>query len=467
VYKVQISWELWAHYCCAPRNRSLQDKLLIPRTMAAHYCMRPRNRRSKRVQAGVVEGAGLMRLEWHQLELGLEHLRVRRPERYRRLLGSLAASGQQTPIIVVAAGQPDHYMVIDGYQRVAALRQLGRDTVEAVVWSLSEGEALLLDRSLRSGPQETALEEGWLLVELDERFGYGQEELARRFDRSVSWVSRRMGLVELLPASVQQHVRSGAMAAHVAMKYLVPMARSHADDCVGMAEAIAKHRLSCREAGQLYAAWREASAAVRARLIAEPQLLLKTQRVSTDEPPLPAIAEVERDLDVTLAILRRARRRLRGVTVELDREQCRQLHGTIRRVEEELSRLGAMIPQARQGGEDVESESADRDPGAVRPGSEPARDRAGVEDQPGDGEKSTALRPCGGAADGTSGEVRALAATDPGVTQQLQGQPGPSAGGVIRTGSASVVLGADGLLPAAWNRPGAGGAGGPLPLFSG
>lgn len=405
-----------------------------------------------------------MRLEWHQLERRLEHLRVQRPERYRRLLGSLAASGQQTPIVVVTTEQPDHYVIIDGYQRVTALQQLGRDTVEAVVWSLGEAEALLLDHSLRSRQQETALEQGWLLVELDERFGYGQEELARRFDRSVSWVSRRMGLVELLPGSVQQHVRSGALAAHVAMKYLVPMARSHADDCVRMAAAIAKLRLSCREAGQLYAAWREASAAMRARLFAEPQLFLKTQRVSTDEP---AIAEVERDLDVTLAILRRARRRLRGMTVDLDEEQCRQLHGTIRRVEQELNRVGTMIPQARQGGEDVESESADHDPGAGRPGSEPARNRAGVEDQPGDGEKGTALGSCGGAADRTCGEVRALPATDPGVTQQLQGQPGACAGGTIRAGSQSVLFGADGLLQTPWNRPGADGAGGSLPLFSG
>jgi len=108
-----------------------------------------------------------MRLEFHQLEQRLEHLRVRRPERQRRLLASLAASGQQTPIVVVAAEQSDRYLVIDGYQRIAALKQLGQDTVEAVVWSLSEVEALLLDRSMRSGDHETALEEGWLLVELE------------------------------------------------------------------------------------------------------------------------------------------------------------------------------------------------------------------------------------------------------------------------------------------------------------
>ena len=31
----------------------------------------------------------------------------------------------------------------------------------------------------------------WLLAELEQRFSDGLDELARRFDRSVSWVSRR------------------------------------------------------------------------------------------------------------------------------------------------------------------------------------------------------------------------------------------------------------------------------------
>ncbi len=75
-----------------------------------------------------------MKLEFHQFDRRYEHLRVRNPERQRRLLASLAASGQQTPIVVVAISEkPDRYLVIDGYKRVAALEQLARDTVEAVV----------------------------------------------------------------------------------------------------------------------------------------------------------------------------------------------------------------------------------------------------------------------------------------------------------------------------------------------
>ena len=110
---------------------------------------------------------------------------------------------------------------------MAALEQLARDTVEAVVWEMSEADALVLDRSMRFSEQETALEQGWLLSELEQRFGYRLEDLARRFDRSVSWVSRRLALVEQLPEAVQLRVRAGEIAAHVAMKYLAPVARTN------------------------------------------------------------------------------------------------------------------------------------------------------------------------------------------------------------------------------------------------
>jgi ParB-like chromosome segregation protein Spo0J len=66
-----------------------------------------------------------MQLEFHQLDRRWEHLRVHHPGRQRRLLASLAESGQQTPIVVVAAeGQTDRFVVIDGYNRITALGQL-------------------------------------------------------------------------------------------------------------------------------------------------------------------------------------------------------------------------------------------------------------------------------------------------------------------------------------------------------
>ncbi len=121
----------------------------------------------------------------------------------------------------------------DGYKRAVALEQLGRDTVEAVIRPMREAEALVLERSMRLSERDTALEQGWLLAELEQRFGYSLDDPARRFDRSTSWVSRRLALVELLPKMIQQKARMGEIPAHVAMKYLVPVARANIEPTDG------------------------------------------------------------------------------------------------------------------------------------------------------------------------------------------------------------------------------------------
>src|SRR5258708_1497909 len=249
-----------------------------------------------------------MQLEFHQLERRWEHLRVRQPQRQRRLMASLAESGPQPPIVgVLSSGERGRYLGIGGYQGIAALEQLGRGTIEATGGAMSGAAALLLAWAFRCTPQESALEQGWLLVEMEQSFGYGLEELARRFDRSVSWASRRLALVELLPESIQQQVREGKLGAQLAMKYLVPVARVSLEDCVRMASAFVQQHCNTREAGQLYAAWREGSRVVRERILAEPELFLKTQRQGPANRP--AAAGVERDLGMAAVHFRSRRPR--------------------------------------------------------------------------------------------------------------------------------------------------------------
>ena len=317
-----------------------------------------------------------MHLEFHQLDRRWEHLRVREPQRQRRLLASLVDIGQQTPIIVVAAGPPDRYLVIDGYKRVAALEQLGRDTVEATVWAMSEAEALLLSRSLRFSPQESALEQGWLLAEMEQSFGYGLDELARRFDRSTSWISRRLALVEVLPEAIQQQVREGKLAAQVAMKYLVPVARINAADCTRMAAAFVAHGCNTRQAGQLYTAWSQGTRVVRERILAEPELFLKTQREAPAARPA-AVEQVERDLDMVIAILRRTGRRLAEALPEMTGPQQKQAQGQLENARRELARMTDRIGKEQEG-KHAEPGTTNRDPGTKREGSEQARDRTGA-----------------------------------------------------------------------------------------
>jgi ParB family chromosome partitioning protein len=361
-----------------------------------------------------------MQLEFHQLDRRWEHLRVRQPHRQRRLMASLAESGQQTPIVVILS--PDHrdrYLVIDGHKRIAALQQLGRDTIEATVWAMSEAEAVLLDRSLRFSPQETALEQGWLLSEMEQRFGYSLEELARRFDRSVSWVSRRLALVELLPETIQQQVREGTLGAQLAMKYVVPVARVNGEDCARMAAAFVQHRCDTRQAEQLYAAWRDGSRVVRERILAEPELFLKTQH----RPPAtrPAAVAFERELEMAVAILHRASRRLAEAMPEMDRRQQEQAQGQIESARRELDRMAQRIGK-EQKAQHAEPGATNRDSGTEREGSEPSRDRTCAATVAPDRAQSSALELHPRSGNPTGGESRTLPATDPRSLDPLQGE---------------------------------------------
>jgi ParB/RepB/Spo0J family partition protein len=362
-----------------------------------------------------------MQLEFHQLDRRWEHLRVREPHRQRRLLASLADNGQQTPIVVVVSRDDrERYLVIDGYKRIAALEQLGRDTVEATLWPMSEAEALLLDRSLRFSPQESALEQGWLLSEMERRFGYSLDELSRRFDRSVSWVSRRLALVELLPEAIQRQVREGKIAAQVAMKYLVPVARVDADHCQRMAAAFVEHRCDTRQAGQLYTAWRKGSRVVRERILAEPELFLKTQRQSPAARPA-AVEQVERDLEMALAILHRASRRLTEAMAEMTAPQQEQAQRQIESARRELARMTERIGKEREE-KHVEPGTTNRDCGAERADSEYTRDRARAAGIAPDRAQSSALELHQRAGDPAGGEGRTIPATDPRSFDRLQGE---------------------------------------------
>jgi ParB family transcriptional regulator, chromosome partitioning protein len=366
-----------------------------------------------------------MKLELHQLDRRYEHLRVRNPQRQKRLLASLAESEQQTPIVVIAvSGETNRYLVIDGYKRIAALGQLGRDTVDAVVWAMNEAEALLLERSMRFSEPETALEQGWLLSEFHQRFGCSLDEIARRFDRSLSWVSRRLALVEILPGTVQQEVRAGEISPQVAMKCLVPMARSSLEDCQQMADVLARHRLTSRQANQLYTAWRNSRGPVRRRILEHPLLFLKAEQSVAPEVSAPETADLARDLEMVLAIANRAGRKLSRAAPLMSASELDQAQQKIQRAITQLGHLAERI-QTEIG--HVNDCPTDSDSGTACSESSLPRDCAHDEDLPQKRARGGSIQLGGSTAAEPIGKSRTVPPTDPGsaIAQQRQSCPGP------------------------------------------
>jgi ParB family chromosome partitioning protein len=248
-----------------------------------------------------------MELELHQVERRYAGLRRRDARRERALVASLAEAGQQTPVVVVC-GEGGRHVLVDGYKRVRALERLGRDTVIATTWDLSEAEALLLTQVMRASAGDSALEQAWVLRELHERHGLAAPELARRFDKTTSWVSRRLALVRELPEAVQELVRRGELSAHAAMKHLVPLARANLEGCLELAPVLAGHGLTTRQVGALCAAWAAGTPESRRLILAEPQLVLRAEAEAKRPKELSPGERLLADVATVAAIARRARR---------------------------------------------------------------------------------------------------------------------------------------------------------------
>ena len=326
-----------------------------------------------------------MDLEFHQLDCRYEALRVRQPERERRLLASLADHGQQTPIVVVPGAES--YVVVDGHKRLRCLKRLHRDSVFGVVWEMSEPDALIFRQMVHAEGGASALEQGWLLRALHEGHDLRLPDLARRFDRSVSWISRRLALARELPEAIQERVREGRIVPHAAMKYLVPLARANEGDCLRLVEAVKEQKLSTRQMGQLYRTYMSGNDKTRELVVAEPLLVLRVeQQARQDSAEVSGLEALISDLHALGALARRAYGRLRrGLSLlPPDRERAAR---AFRQAQADFMDL-----QNRWEKENARSRHEDGGPHAQEPGTGHPPDRPGAADLARSGEEGPLLR---------------------------------------------------------------------------
>jgi len=313
-----------------------------------------------------------MQLELCQLNHRYRGLRIHDPGRHSRLLESLTAHGQQVPVVVVADEEAaERYVLIDGYGRVAALAQLCRDEVEAQVWQMAEGRALALGHRLDNARERSALEEGWLLRTLVREHGMRLGELAVLLGRSRSWVSRRLGLVNGLPACAQDAVRKGRMSAQAAQRYVLPLARANTAQCETLVSRLGDERVSVRQMRTLYTGWRGADTQTRERIVESPLLYLAAHEATSDDAVISD--ELVRDLEIITSVARRARRCVtEGALMGASAARTTRLRRRWRAAERELHELGVSLEIY-----DAELGDANGDPEAARARSRDPRDRAG------------------------------------------------------------------------------------------
>lgn len=217
-------------------------------------------------------------LEHHQIELTLSHIRIVAPSELKKLVASIDAYGQLSPVIVVPTTTSNRYTLMDGYLRVEAMKKLRHDIVKVEVWECSEADALL--SLLVNQGQRTweVFEEAQALRELQTRYHLSQEQISKQIGRSRSWISHRLSLLEALPDSVIAAVTQGKISAWSAQRILVPVARATPQHAERLLKYLNYHSHSTRELSEFFQHYQKSNKATREKMVMSPDLFFKAQK---------------------------------------------------------------------------------------------------------------------------------------------------------------------------------------------
>ncbi len=216
----------------------------------------------------------LVESDLHRLELRFAPLRIQPAKAVEALARSMESSGQLIPVVAVAEAE-DRWVLVDGYLRIAALRRAGRDTAWVELWECALHQALVWVLARVQARPWQAIEEAGVVRELVIGHEQSQREVARQIGRDVSWVNRRLALVESLPEALLSAVAQGQLSASAATRILAPLARANSDHAHELLQALRREPVPMRELQRWYQHYQRANQAQRAQMVEQPGLFLK------------------------------------------------------------------------------------------------------------------------------------------------------------------------------------------------
>jgi len=192
----------------------------------------------------------------------------------------------------VVVAEDAGFVLIDGYQRVEAARRAGLDSLQAQIWPSRAPDAVCQLLASDGARQFDVWEQAALLRELKLTHRLSQNEIALRMGRHPSWVSRRLMLIEQLPASAMEAVRAGWLSTWSASRVLVPLARANPQHAQALVAAVKNNALSSRQLLGFWQHYQKANRAVRQKMAAEPELFLNPWPLARPRLPRGAGAEI-------------------------------------------------------------------------------------------------------------------------------------------------------------------------------
>ena len=156
------------------------------------------------------DGSYIIELPISQIDINKEQPRkIFDDESIAELAASIKTNGLLQPIAVTK--ENNRYTIVAGERRYRAFRQLGYETIPAIIKNLTRQQSMEL--ALVENIQRkdlNAIEEAMAINSLLQEFGYTQQELAERLGKSRSALANSIRLLSL-PESIKKMVKGGEL----------------------------------------------------------------------------------------------------------------------------------------------------------------------------------------------------------------------------------------------------------------
>lgn len=208
-----------------------------------------------------------------QLDLSLMEMRIMNPSQAMKIERSMKAYGQLQPVVVRQA--EGYYQLIDGFKRFYAAEILLISTLQCLVLDVSLAQTKILLMNYNRGNRAMIFwEEAMILQDLRSNHEMDQKQLASLTDRSRSWVSRRLSMIERIDPEVAIEIRMGELSGCYG-RALMKLPR---DKQGPVAQTILRYRLSTRQSDQVVQAWLDAQdEQQREEILEHPMMIISDQ----------------------------------------------------------------------------------------------------------------------------------------------------------------------------------------------
>jgi ParB/RepB/Spo0J family partition protein len=299
------------------------------------------------------------RIELHSIDIHLAHTRYKESAVEKRLLLSIQQQDILEPLKIVHENHHDQYILIDGFKRYRCAVKLHIKTVpvECIGTDIVIGIMTFLRRD--AAKKLCTLEQAALIEELHSQHNMSIYDIATCLERSPSWVSMRLGLLDELSPLIREKIMTGAFPARAYMYDIKGFTRvnktssQQLDACV---EALSGKHISTRALSLLIPAYFRGGEKIQ-RLITEGDIHKVLDMIKRTEAQIPFTQKGSDFVDLFKMIARDIKRIL---TIAESVNKCSDVE-LLNSINVWCSELLSMLPSFQKILKDVYEKSANAD----------------------------------------------------------------------------------------------------------